>query len=462
MKKKILIVEDEIIIAESIKSALRKFGYDVSGIVSFGEDAVEIAREFHPDLVLMDIQLEGKMNGIEAADIIHSKYDYPIIFLTAQSDEKTIKDASITNPLGYILKPFKENELKVTIEMAFYKHSLEQIQKIFFTKLERLHDIARQLNKCENINKVFQITVRVVQEICKFDDYEYFLSKGDKLETRHGTFDNKDNMSEFNFSRVIAEYILKTQQSLLFKNKKDFPIKIIDGLKINSGISVPIGDMGVFQIFSKKPDFYQKNDLRLIKLLLGHTTEAIRRVRLEQELKAQAIYDPLTNMYNRFYLYKTLEREKQLSKRYNRKIGFLMVDINDLKKVNDNYGHLEGDKVIQIVASILHKEARETDIVIRYGGDEFLILFSETGKEIEHIKKRILKTIDLWNKKYNQFDFDISFAIGSTYWDSKKNNSIEDILAYADKKMYINKKKQKRKQAAHSKLKILKNRDTKK
>ncbi len=260
-------------------------------------------------------------------------------------------------------------------------------------------------------------------------------------------------MNELNYSRVIAGYILKTQQSLLFKNKKDFPIQITDGLEINSCISVPIGDMGVFQIFSKKPDIYQENDLRLIKLLLGHTTEAIRRVRLEQELKEQAIYDPLTNVYNRFYLYKTLDREKRLSKRYNRKIGFLMVDINDLKNINDNYGHLEGDKVIQIVASILQKEARETDLVIRYGGDEFLILFSETGKEIEHIKKRILKTIALWNKKNNQFDFDIGFAIGSTYWDSKTNDSIEDILAYVDKKMYINKKKQKRRQAAHSKLK---------
>ncbi len=453
MKKKILIVEDEIIIAESIRSTLRKFGYDVSGIVSFGEDAVEIAGEFHPDLVLMDIQLEGKMNGIEAAEIIHSKYNYPIIFLTAQTEEKTLKDAAATNPFGYILKPFKENELKVTIEMALYKHSLEQIQKIFFTKLEHLHDIAHQLNKCETINNVFQITVRVAQEICKFDDYEYFLSKDDKLEIRHGTLENKDNVNELNYSRVIAGYILKTQQSLLFKNKKDFPIQITDGLEINSCISVPIGDMGVFQIFSKKPDIYQENDLRLIKLLLGHTTEAIRRVRLEQELKEQAIYDPLTNVYNRFYLYKTLDREKRLSKRYNRKIGFLMVDINDLKNINDNYGHLEGDKVIQIVASILQKEARETDLVIRYGGDEFLILFSETGKEIEHIKKRILKTIALWNKKNNQFDFDIGFAIGSTYWDSKTNDSIEDILAYVDKKMYINKKKQKRRQAAHSKLK---------
>ncbi len=169
MKKKILIVEDEIIIAESISSTLSKFGYDVSGIVSFGEDAVEFAGEFHPDLVLMDIQLEGKMNGIEAAEIIYSKYNYPIIFLTAQTEEETLKDAAATNPFGYILKPFKENELKVTIEMALYKHSLEQIQKIFFTKLERLHDIAHQLNKCETINNVFQITVRVAQEICKFD-----------------------------------------------------------------------------------------------------------------------------------------------------------------------------------------------------------------------------------------------------------------------------------------------------
>ena len=124
MKKNILIVEDEMIIAESIKSTLKKFGYDVSGIVSFGEDAVEMAREFHPDLVLMDIKLEGKINGIEAADIIFKEFEIPIIFLTSFGDENTVKQASLTEPYGYILKPFEDRMLCATIEMAFYKHQM--------------------------------------------------------------------------------------------------------------------------------------------------------------------------------------------------------------------------------------------------------------------------------------------------------------------------------------------------
>ena len=126
MKKKILIVEDEIIIAENIKFTLKKFGYDVSGIISFGEDAVEIAREFHPDLVLMDIKLEGKMNGIEAADIIFKEFEIPIIFLTSFGDEDTVKQAAMTEPYGYILKPFEDRMLCAAIEMAFYKHQMEK------------------------------------------------------------------------------------------------------------------------------------------------------------------------------------------------------------------------------------------------------------------------------------------------------------------------------------------------
>ena len=126
MKKKILIVEDEIIIAENIKFTLKKFGYDVSGIVSFGEEAVKIARESHPDLVLMDIKLEGKMNGIEAADIIFKEFEIPIIFLTSYGDENTVKQAVLTEPYGYILKPFEDRMLCATIEMAFYKHQMEK------------------------------------------------------------------------------------------------------------------------------------------------------------------------------------------------------------------------------------------------------------------------------------------------------------------------------------------------
>lgn len=121
----ILIVEDEGITAMDIKNRLENLGYNVPAIVSSGEDAVKKAKEVMPDLILMDIMLKGDMDGIEAAENIRSSLDIPILYLTAYSDDNTLKRAKITEPYGYILKPFSERELLVSIETALYKHKME-------------------------------------------------------------------------------------------------------------------------------------------------------------------------------------------------------------------------------------------------------------------------------------------------------------------------------------------------
>lgn len=124
-KKKIQIVEDEGIVVMHIEENLKSLGYDVSGIASSGEKAIELAENTHPDLVLMDIVLKGEMDGIEAADQIRKNFDIPVIFLTAFGDENTLQRAKATEPFAYLLKPFKEKELHIAIEIALYKHEIE-------------------------------------------------------------------------------------------------------------------------------------------------------------------------------------------------------------------------------------------------------------------------------------------------------------------------------------------------
>lgn len=123
--KTILIVEDDGIIAADIRRTVQKLGYNVPAIAGEGEHAIARVAELNPDLVLMDIMLAGGMDGIQAAEEIHSRFDVPVVYLTAFADQAMLERAKQTRPFGYVIKPFKEKELHSSIEMAFYQHAAE-------------------------------------------------------------------------------------------------------------------------------------------------------------------------------------------------------------------------------------------------------------------------------------------------------------------------------------------------
>ncbi len=123
---RILVVEDEGIVATGIRTMLKRLGYDVPAVASSGEEAIKKAAGTRPDLVLMDIVLEGDIDGIDAAEQIRARFDIPVVYLTAYADDSTLQRAKLTAPYGYILKPFNERELQATLVMALYKHDRER------------------------------------------------------------------------------------------------------------------------------------------------------------------------------------------------------------------------------------------------------------------------------------------------------------------------------------------------
>ena len=125
-KKGILVVEDEIITAEDIKESLQEIGYTVLAVASTGEEALKKVEEDNPDLVLMDIVLKGNLDGVETAEKIRACFNIPVVYLTAYSDQKILERAKITEPFGYIIKPFDERDLHTTIEIALYKYEMER------------------------------------------------------------------------------------------------------------------------------------------------------------------------------------------------------------------------------------------------------------------------------------------------------------------------------------------------
>lgn len=144
LKPNILIVEDEWIIALDIKRHLSKLGYGIAGTANSAEKALALVAETQPDLVLMDIYLQGEKSGIEAADQIHQQFNLPVVFLTAHADEATLMEAIAAHPYGYIAKPFEEKDLSIAIQVALANHRAEQAIQQALDKEKQLNELKSQ------------------------------------------------------------------------------------------------------------------------------------------------------------------------------------------------------------------------------------------------------------------------------------------------------------------------------
>ena len=177
MGSNILVVEDERITAEDIKSGLEGSGYHVLDMVSSGKEAIEKAGKLQPDLVLMDIKLKGKMDGIEAAGQIKLKYDIPVIYLTAYSDEYTVNRAKATDHSGFILKeetglikkPFEESELRSAIDITLYRHRMEKNHDNLLSAMVKYHNEAVIATNYEGIVKLMNASAETLTGL-KLDD----------------------------------------------------------------------------------------------------------------------------------------------------------------------------------------------------------------------------------------------------------------------------------------------------
>ena len=124
--KTILLVEDERVVAKELQRSLASLGYSIPETAASADDAIRMASLIHPDLVLMDIRIKGDTDGIQAAEILRTRFDVPVIFLTAYADEATLARAKITEPHGYLVKPVKDADLLSAIEVVLYRHELER------------------------------------------------------------------------------------------------------------------------------------------------------------------------------------------------------------------------------------------------------------------------------------------------------------------------------------------------
>lgn len=210
-KINVLVVEDESIVSKDIQHSLKKLGYNVVGAAATGEKAIELVRSEKPDLVLMDIMLKGDMSGIDTAEIVKKEVDIPVIYLTAYADEATLAKAKITEPYGYIIKPFKEIDLHTSIEMAIYKSvknkEVEKERDLLFSIVEGKDSQDFIFVKANS--KLVKLKTEDIFFIEALKDY-VVINTVDARYTIHSTMkDIQKKLGDENFIRVHRSFIVR-------------------------------------------------------------------------------------------------------------------------------------------------------------------------------------------------------------------------------------------------------------
>ena len=231
----VLVVEDESIVSKDIQHSLKKLGYNVVGAAATGEQAVKLAVETQPDIILMDIMLKGEMNGIEAATQIRTETNIPVIFLTAYADESTLNKAKVTQPYSYIIKPFKEIDIHTSIEMALYKHKKEaevlKERDLLFNLVEGQAS-GKDLLFVKSNSRLVKLRTSDIYFVEALKDYVVINTLNMRY-TIHSTMkDIESKLPEAEFLRVHRSFIVRIdkivaieQPNLILENdKKIIPI----------------------------------------------------------------------------------------------------------------------------------------------------------------------------------------------------------------------------------------------
>jgi diguanylate cyclase (GGDEF)-like protein/PAS domain S-box-containing protein len=397
-KTRILIVEDEGVIALELRDRLADMGYEIVGPVPSGQEAIDHARELVPDVVLMDIILAGRMDGIEASEIIKNSLDIPVIFLTAHADERTLQRAKATGPFGYILKPFNERELQVSIEMALYKHQKEKMAR------EREEWLSATLTSIGDAVITVDGRYRVTFMNAAAQTLTGWNSR-DVIGRKAGDICNIIQEDGLIDGWFVAAGAVR-EDVLLNKHGREIPVD-----------------------YNAAPIKNYKGDTTGMVFVLRNITE---RKEAEERIKYLSFHDRLTDLYSRDYFEEELRR---LDTPRELPLSLVMGDVNGLKLVNDVFGHQEGDTLLRKIADALKGSCRKEDMVARWGGDEFVVLLPKTT---EVLALEFAKRVRALCSETDGTSIQPSIALGLVTKE-KADQDLYELLKTAEDRMYRNK-----------------------
>ena len=394
LKKIVLLyLEDEESIRETFTLMIGKYFKKVYVALN-GAEGLELFKKHNIDIIISDIQMPV-MTGLEMAkEIKEIDYEIPIIFTTAFSDSEYLKQAIDIGVDGYIIKPIDRNKV-----------------------IERLNIISKSIVAKKEISQY----MRLIEILFNYQKNAVLL------------LDNDFNVKIYN---KTFEKLLQKANIINPKNIKDIIIYCIDDETQNP---ISINDINKsinskFTCKSTKSNIYYEISIEKVENYILININDITEYKLEtEEIQEESMIDSLTGIYNRKKL------EVMQKKLMNENICLVIFDIDDFKKINDTYGHLKGDEVLKTLTKVVKESLREADIIIRWGGEEFL-LFLDGVKDI-NIAKNLAEKLRI---KINEIEiagvghFSCSFGVACGV--VTLHNKFEDILNKADEALYIAKR----------------------
>ncbi len=407
--ERVLIVEDEKIIALDLQRRLEKFGYSVVALASTATEAVEAALEYLPDIVLMDIMLGGDRDGVDAAIEIKDQYNVPIVFLTAYADERTVERAKKAEPVGYVLKPFKERELQTTIDIALYKarvdRQMQEQEQLFEALLNSMNDGLIAFSS----DRTIRFLNPVAQNLTGWSEERAIDRELDEVFSLYD--ENSQLAAAIPFSQV--------EEGKDFDFENVYLMTELGGRVSVAGSITPIRTH--HHIDGGLITFHDVTDIK----------------EMSQIIEYQASHDSLTGLMNREEFFSRLQEIARDAQENRRTHSFVYLDLDQFKIVNDVCGHLAGDELLRQVSTDLRSHLDgEEHIAARLGGDEFGVLLFDSplarGMALARTLLRNLNRKFIWQK--NAFHITASIGLVPV---AGVNADGYSILAAADDASYL-------------------------
>ena len=386
-KERIYIVEDERIIAIDLQRRLERLGYRVCGMAASGEEALAGIRQNLPDLVLMDIVIQGELDGIQVAITIKNELNIPVIFLSAYTDSKTLERAKEASPLGYILKPFKERELATLLEMALYKSVVDsrvrEKEQLFSAILNSTTDAILVIGRSTEIVFINPEAEQILESSdagARGRRYSELFSLSD-METGE----------LFQMPRFSEQIKVLKARNLRLTNWKGNSFVV--EMTINREISA--NDRGENFIISFK--------------------DISRLHEMSDAIKYQSSHDTLTGLFNRNELAASMNATLAKHLKSPAPVSAIFVDIDHFKVINDSCGTQAGDLLLKETAARIRAFLTGNDYAARTGGDDFVLVHEAASGDPEqdatHIAKSLLTETRTSPFRWGGKEFPITLSV---------------------------------------------------